>query len=180
MSVNYSWIGPTKEWLGPLYLGVARNQEISAFTNHIPLFFIKPVSLKGNQPWIHFGRTDVEAEAPIIWPPDGEELTHLKRPWCWERLRARGEGDDRGWDGWMTSLTQWTWVWVDSGSWWWIGRPGMLRFMGSKELDMDWETELKLNSSIEVLTPCTSEWTLFGDKAFKKILKVKWGYMVHA
>ena len=52
-----------------------------------------------------------------------EELTHLKRPWCWERLRAGGEGDDRGWDGWMASLTQWTWVWVDSRSWWWTGRP---------------------------------------------------------
>ena len=55
-----------------------------------------------------------------------KELTHLKRPWCWQRLRARGEGDDRGWDGWMASPTQWTWVWVDSGSWWWTGRPGVL------------------------------------------------------
>ena len=53
-----------------------------------------------------------------------KKLTHLKRPWCWERLRAEGEGDDRGWDGWMASPTQWTWVWVDSGSWWWTGRPG--------------------------------------------------------
>ena len=53
-----------------------------------------------------------------------EELTHLKRPWCWERLRAGGEGDDRGWYGWMASLTQWTWVWANSGSWWWTGRPG--------------------------------------------------------
>ena len=59
-----------------------------------------------------------------------EELTRWKRPWCWEGLRARGEGDDRGWDGWMASSTRWTWVWVDSGSWWWTGRPGMLRFMG--------------------------------------------------
>ena len=59
-----------------------------------------------------------------------EELTHLKRPWCWERLKAGGEGDDRGWDGWMASLTQWTWVWVNSGSWWCTGRPGMLWFMG--------------------------------------------------
>ena len=63
-----------------------------------------------------------------------EELTHLKRPWCWERLRAEGEGDDRGWDGLMASLTGWTWVWVDSGSWWWIGRPGMPCFMGSQSL----------------------------------------------
>ena len=59
-----------------------------------------------------------------------KELTHLKRPWCWERLRAGREGDDRGWDGWMASPTQWTWVWVNSGSWWWTGRPGVLRFMG--------------------------------------------------
>ena len=64
-----------------------------------------------------------------------EELTHLKRPWFGERLRAGGERDDRGWDGWMASPTRWTWVWVDSGSWWWTGRPGMLWFMGHKELD---------------------------------------------
>ena len=64
-----------------------------------------------------------------------EELTHLKRPWCWERLKVGGERDDRGWDGWMASPTQWTWVWVNSGSWWWTGRPGMLRFLGLQELD---------------------------------------------
>ena len=57
------------------------------------------------------------------------ELTHLKRPWCWERLRAGGEGHDRGWNGWMTSPTQWTWVWVNSRSWWRTGRSGVLRFM---------------------------------------------------
>ena len=60
----------------------------------------------------------------------------LKRPWCWEGLGAGGEGDDRGWDGWMVSPTQWTWVWVDSGGWWWTGRPGVLQFMGSQESDM--------------------------------------------
>ena len=59
-----------------------------------------------------------------------KELTHWKRLWCWEGLGA-GEGDDRGWDGWMVSLTRWTWVWVNSGSWWWTGKPGVLRFMGS-------------------------------------------------
>ena len=58
-----------------------------------------------------------------------QELTHWKRPCCWERLKAGGEGDNRGWDGWMASPTQWTWVWVNSGSWWWTGSPGMLRFM---------------------------------------------------
>ena len=71
-----------------------------------------------------------------------KELTHLKRPWCWERLRTGGEGDDRGWDGWMASSTWWTWVWVDSGSWLWTGRPGMLRFMGSQRVGHDWVTEL--------------------------------------
>ena len=71
-----------------------------------------------------------------------DELTHLKRPWCSESLRSGGEGDDRGWDGWMASLTQWAWVWVSSGSWWWTGRPGMLQPMGSQRVRHDWATEL--------------------------------------
>ena len=61
--------------------------------------------------------------------------------WCWERLGAGGEGDNRGWDGWMASPTQWTWVWVNSGSWWWTERPGVLRFMGSQRVGHDWATE---------------------------------------
>ena len=72
------------------------------------------------------------------------ELTHLKRPWCWERLRAGGEGDDRGWDGWMASPTQWTWVWVDSRSWCWTGTPGMLQFMGLQRVRFNWATELNI------------------------------------
>ena len=71
-----------------------------------------------------------------------EELTHWKRPWCWERLRAGGEGNNRGWDGWMASPTQWTLVWVNSGSWWWTGRPGILWFMGSQRVRYDWVTEM--------------------------------------
>jgi len=76
-----------------------------------------------------------------------EELTHWKRPWCWEGLGAGGEGDDRGWDGWMASVTRWTWVWVNSGSWWWTGRPGMLWFMGlqSRTWLSNW-TELSCKS----------------------------------
>ena len=70
-----------------------------------------------------------------------EELTHWKRLWCWEGLRA-GEGYDRGWDGWMASPTRWTWVWVNSGSWWWTGRPGVLHFMGSQRVRHNWATEL--------------------------------------
>ena len=71
------------------------------------------------------------------------ELTHWKRLWCWEGLGAGGEGDDRGWDGWMASLTRWTWIWVNFWSWWWTGRPGVLRFMGSQSQTRlsDW-TEL--------------------------------------
>ena len=71
-----------------------------------------------------------------------EELTHWKRLWCWEGLGAGGEGDDRGWDGWVASLTRWTWVSVNSGSWWWTGRPGVLRFMGSQRVGHDWATDL--------------------------------------
>ena len=69
-------------------------------------------------------------------------LMYYKRLWCWEWLGAGEEGDDRGWDGWMASLTQCTWVWVNSGSWWWTGRPGVLRFMGSQRVGHDWVTEL--------------------------------------
>ena len=75
-----------------------------------------------------------------------EELTHLKRPWCWERLKAVGEGDNRGWDGWMASLMLWTWVWASSGSWWWTGKPGVLQSNGvakSRTWLSDW-TELKI------------------------------------
>ena len=71
-----------------------------------------------------------------------DELTHLKSPWCWEILKARGEGNDRGWDGWVASLVQWTWVWVNSRSWWWTGNPGVLQSMGSQRVRQDWLTEL--------------------------------------
>ena len=71
-----------------------------------------------------------------------KELTHLKRPGCWERLNVGGEGDDRGWDGWMASPIQWTWVWVNSVSWWRTGRLGVLQSMGSKRVGHDWVTEL--------------------------------------
>ena len=87
---------------------------------------IQPVHPKGDQSCVFIGGTDVEAETPILWPPCCEELTHWKRPWCWERLRAGGEGDDREWGGWMASLTQWTWVWANSGRHRRTGKPGVL------------------------------------------------------
>ena len=67
-----------------------------------------------------------------------EELTHWKRPWCWEKLKEEEKGDDRGWDGWMTSLTQWTWGRASSKSGWWIGKPGLLQSMGSQRVRHDW------------------------------------------
>ena len=100
---------------------------------------IKPVNPKGNQSWIFIGRTDAEAETLATW---SEELTHWKRPWCWERFKAGGEVDGRGWDGWMASPTRWTWVWASSGSWWWTGKPGMLQPTGSQRVRHDWATEL--------------------------------------
>ena len=98
---------------------------------------IKPVNPKGNQPWMFIGRTDTEAEAPITLVTWCEEPTNWKRPWCWERLRA-GEGDDRGQDGWMASLTQWTWVWARSRRWGRTRKPGVLQSMGSQRAGHSW------------------------------------------
>ena len=101
---------------------------------------IKPVNPKENQSWnIHWKDWSWNSKTLATWC---KELTHWKRPWCWERLKARGEGDNRGWDGWMASLTQWTWVWVNSRSWWWTGRPSMLRSMELQRVGQDWATEL--------------------------------------
>ena len=71
----------------------------------------------------------------LMWRTDS-------RPWCWERLKAGGEGEDRGWDGWMASPTRWPWVWANSLSWWWTGKPGVLQSMGSQRVRHDWVTEL--------------------------------------
>ena len=101
---------------------------------------IKSVIPKGNQSFT--GRTDAEAEAHNTLVTWWEELTHWKRPWCWERLKAGAEGDERGWDGWMASLTRWTWVWVNSGSWWWTGGPGVPQSMGLQRVRHNWATEL--------------------------------------
>ena len=185
---------------------------------------IQPVYSEGDQSWVFFGRTDVEAETPILrfvffltiyhffiiffyftilywfchtstwihhrctcspsWTPlpppsmyspvsmqgtgclglvhwnsstlatSWEELTHWKRLWCWEGLGAGGEGDNGGWDGWMASPTRWTWVWVNSGSWWWLGRPDMLQFMGSQRAGHDWVTKLKFHPSAVAQDSC--------------------------
>ena len=84
-----------------------------------------------------------------------EELIHLKRPWCWERLKAGEEGDDRVWDHLMVSPTWWTWVWVSSRSWWWTGRPGVLQSMGSQRVGHNWATELNSLFMCHLHTLCT-------------------------
>ena len=116
---------------------------------------IQPVHPKGNQSWIISPEYSMEGSC-WSWNSNTlatwcEELTHWKRPWCWERLRAGGKGGDRGWDGWMASPTQWTWVWVDSGSWRWTGRPGVLWFMGSQRVGRDWATELNIPQRFELV-----------------------------
>ena len=98
-----------------------------------------------------------------------EELTHLKRPWCWERWKV-GEGDNTGWDDWMTSPTQWTWVWLSSGSWLWTGRSGLLQSMGSQRDRHNWVTELNWTEVLWICfflkgcwlfnILCTSKWFL--------------------
>ena len=112
---------------------------------------IQPVHPKENQSWMFIGRADVEAKTPILWLPDMKSWL-IWRPWCWERLKARGEGDDRGWDSWMASPTQWTWVWVNSRSWWCTGRPGVLQTMGLQRVIHDWVTELNWTLDFRILT----------------------------
>ena len=101
---------------------------------------IKPVNTEGSQSRIFIGRTDAEDEAPILWPPNGKNWLIGKDPDAGKE--GGGEGD-LGWDGWMASLTRWTWVWASSGSWWWTGKPGMLQPMGLQRVGPDWATELK-------------------------------------
>ena len=101
---------------------------------------IQVVNPKGNQSWIFIGRTESEScNTLATWC---EELTPWKRSWCWEGMKVGGEGDDKGWDGWMASPTQWTWVWASSGNWWKIEKPGVLQSMGSQTVRHDWATEL--------------------------------------
>ena len=94
----------------------------------------KPVYPKGNQPWIFIRRTDAEAEAPVLWPPDTK--SHWKRPWWWER-----EGGNRGWHGWVTSPIQSTWVWANSRRQWRTEKPGVLQSMGSQRVGYDLATD---------------------------------------
>ena len=92
---------------------------------------IQPEHPKGNQSWIFIGSTDAEAETPILWPPDAKNWL-TRKDLMLGKIEGKRRGDDRGWDGWMASLTRWTWVWASSRSWWWTGKPGVLQSMGSQ------------------------------------------------
>ena len=109
---------------------------------------IQSVHSKWDQSWMFFGRTDAKAETPIFWPPHMKSWLIGKDSDAGGGLGAGGEGDDRGWDGWMASPTRWMWVWVNSGSWWWTRRPGVQQFMGLQRVGHDWATELNWKRNI--------------------------------
>ena len=112
---------------------------------------IQPVHPKGNWSWIFIGRTDAEAETPILWPPDVKDWLIWKDSDAGKDWRQEKKGMDRGWDGWMASPTQWTWVWVNFGSWWCTGRPGVLQSLGSQRVRHDWATELNWTEVTETV-----------------------------
>ena len=103
---------------------------------------IKPINPKGNQFWIFIGRTDAEAETPILWSPDAKNWLIGKDPDAWKDWWQEEKGMNRAGDSWMPSLTRWTWVWASSRNWWWTGKPGVLQSMGSQRVRQDWATEL--------------------------------------
>ena len=117
---------------------------------------IQPVNPKGNQSWIFIGRTDVEGEMPILWLPDMKNLLIWKDPDAGKDWRFGGEGDDRGWDGWMASPNQWTWAWVDFRSWWWTRMPGLLQSIGLQRVGHDWVTEV--NCTLTTLSDNIKYW----------------------
>ena len=132
---------------------------------------IKLINPKGTQSWIFIGRTDDEAETPIFWPPDGKNWLIGKDPDAGERLKAGGEGDDRGQDGRMASRTQQTWVWASSRRWWKTGMPGVLQSMVSQRVGHDWATEQQLpcqNIDLKLIT--------IKDFLFYHVPKIVWEY----
>ena len=135
---SYVWV----QWRAIRHL----SEAFSTVTEHVRFLSceIQPVHPKGNQSWILIGKADVETETPIPWSPEAKNWLIGKDPdagedWKQEEMKAE---DDRGWDGWMASPTQWTWVWASSGSWWWTGKPGVLQSMGLQWVGHGWATEL--------------------------------------
>ena len=114
---------------------------------------IQPIHPKGNQSWIFIGRTDAKAEAPILWPPDSKNWFIRKDPDARKDWRQEGEGDNRGWDGWMASPTQWTWVWASSGSWWWTGKHDELQSIGSQRVWHNWVVSTTIREFAQYIWP---------------------------
>ena len=127
-----------------------------------PLDFkeIQPVNLKGNQSWTFIGLTDGEAQAPILWPPEAKSWC-IGKDWCWKGLRAGEEGRVRGWDDWMASLTQWTWVWVNSGRYWKTGKPGVLLWVADSDTT-EWlnNNGLDFNSHVSLHQHVQEQWAM--------------------
>ena len=144
------WDGGQRGWLagvaliGPGYLRIDAYELVLEKTLVSPLDCkeIQPVHPKGDQSWVFIGRTDVEAETTILWLPDVKSWLIWKDPDAGKDWGQEEKGTTEDEMGWMASLTQWTWVWVNSGSWWWTRRPGVLQFMGSQRVGHDWTTEL--------------------------------------
>ena len=129
---------------------------------------IQPVHSEGDQPWNFFGRNDAKAETPVLGHLI-RRVDSLEKTLMLGGIGGRRRRDGRGWDGWMASLTRWTWVTVNSGSWWWTGRPGMLRFMGSQRVGHNWVTDLiwsdEITAYLELLLlfSSVSYLSLFGN-----------------
>ena len=118
--------------------------------SHLDCKEVQPVHLKGNQSWIFiYGlmlKLKLQSFGHLMWRTESFEKTLML-----EKIEGRRRGDDRGWDGWTASLTQWRSVWVNCGRWWWIGRPGMRPFMGSQRVEHHWMTELKWTEVVQVM-----------------------------
>ena len=153
----------SQEWMWELDYKEAECQRINAFKlwcwrrlSGVPCTArrSKPVNPKGSQSLIFIGRTDCWSWNSSTFTPWWKELTHWKSPGCLERLKARGEGDDRGWDDWMASPTWGTWVWTSSGCGWWTGKPDVPQSMGFQRVRHDWATEMNWGIIEEAYWEC--------------------------
>ena len=116
---------------------------------------IQPVNSEEDQPWDFFGRNDAKAETPVLWPPHAKSWLIGKDSDAGRDWGQEVKADDRGWDGWMASPTRWTWIWVNSGKWWYTGRPGVLWFVGSQRVGHNWATDLIWSDLTRlILPPC--------------------------
>ena len=139
----------TEELGGLLSIGFFWTVVLEILESPVDCKEIKSVNPKGNQ-WIFTGRTDAEAETPILWPLDAKNWLIWKAPDAGKDWRQEEKGYNRGWDGWMASPTQWTWVLASSGSWWWTGKPGVLHSLGSQRIIHDWVTTLNWTDEISM------------------------------